>query len=437
MNSRCPYRTLTVLLPSLFIGMLTSSTAFMLFVFSGMEGVRQLGFFAGCTLAVTMLIMLWLLPWCLRKKHKELELPLHRFTAHIKHPRITAAVFAAAALLAVALLPKLNIHNDVRQYDMSPESYDQEEQLISRIFQHDRSAGIALIEGGSADEALERSGVLEHPGIFKAAELFPAPSAAARNLEAWRKFDLDDYHKKLLSAAAKHSFPENYFDSFINMLKTVRSGTVEDIKTPALIGDIKQRLLVKGSNGKWHTVVMYDEKSGAEEYLSSFDYCTIISRERIPRVMAADIMTGILPAGCAAVIAVLLLTWLYFGSAVKALTAMLPVANALLFCAGFYALIGKNINIPVMAAGVILCGLAVDYGIFVIHAIAVGREKTVFQSVTISAITTMAGGLTVAFARHPMLHDAGITLMIGITAAWVSAIFLLPCLIGKRLEREN
>ena len=116
---------------------------------------------------------------------------------------------------------------------------------------------------------------------------------------------------------------------------------------------------------------------------------------------------------------------------------MLPVANALLFCAGFYALIGKNINIPVMAAWVILCGLAVDYGIFVIHAIAVGREKTVFQSVTISAITTMAGGLTVAFARHPMLHDAGITLMIGITAAWVSAIFLLPCLIGKRLEREN
>ena len=81
-----------------------------------------------------------------------------------------------------------------------------------------------------------------------------------------------------------------------------------------------------------------------------------------------------------------------------------------------------------MAAGIILCALAVDYGVFVIHALRTGREQMVFRAVTLSALTTLAGGLTVAFTRHPMLSDAGCTLIAGIFFAWASAVFLLPVL---------
>ena len=86
-----------------------------------------------------------------------------------------------------------------------------------------------------------------------------------------------------------------------------------------------------------------------------------------------------------------------------------------------------------MTAAIILCGLAIDYGIFAVHAIRTGNRDNVFRAVTLSALTTAAGGLTVAFTRHPMLHSAGQTLIAGIGFAWFSALFLLPTLIsGKK-----
>ncbi|MBO5923778.1 MAG: transporter, partial [Lentisphaeria bacterium] len=87
---------------------------------------------------------------------------------------------------------------------------------------------------------------------------------------------------------------------------------------------------------------------------------------------------------------------------------------------------------PVMAAAAIRCGIGVDYGILVLHALESKKDSSILHSITISAVTTFAGGATVAFARHPMLHDAGITLLIGITVIWATAMFLLPVLYKAR-----
>ena len=431
MNGRLPYRSLAGLLPSLFIGMLTSASAFLVFTLSSMSGVRQLGLFAGAALIFSLGLMLVVLPKIFKNKPQVPELALANIKLHRQHSKITVAVFAMLALTAAAGFMKLEIHGDVRQYDMSQGVCDKAEQQVSEIFQKSRSGGIALIEGKTPEDVLTKADKIADKDVFTLAEVIPPESVQQKNLAAWKKFDLADYGRKLRAAGGKAGFPADYFDDFLNNLEQTqrRNGLVP---APALLENIQKRLLVKGSNDLWYTLVMYKESDKTVEYLKKFDFCTVISRERIPKVMAEDIMRAILPTGILAVFTVLLLCRIYFKSTKKTFFAMLPVAYSLLFTLGVYGWLGKGINIPVMAAAVILCGLGVDYGIFVLHAIDSKRMSSIFHSITVSAVTTFAGGMTVAFAQHPMLHDAGITLIIGITAVWATAIFLLPCLYRKR-----
>ena len=425
MNSRYPYRTVAEVLPSLFAGMITSFAAFFMFVFSDMQGVRQLGFYAASSLLFTLFFMLAILPAALAKRNLAPVVQLDRLRSFLPSGRYAVGIFLVAAAAAAASLGFLRFKTDVRQYDMSPESYDLAEAKVAKLF--GGNSAIAVFDGRTPDEALQNSAqAAGKEGIFSAAELFPPAEECRKNLGAWRDFDLDGYAKKLRAAAKKMNFPDGFFDGFIADIRTARQG---DVSVPELLKHVRQRMLVKGSDGLWYASAIYRESPENSALLSRLDHCTVVSGKHLPKVMAQDIMRSIVPCGAAAVAAVLLITWCFFGKFLSALKAVTPVAAALLLTCGVYSVCGKGVNIPVMAALVILCGLAVDYGVFVLHAIESGREKLIFHSVTLSAVTTLAGGLTVAFARHPMLSDAGITLIIGIIFAWASSVWLLPELV--------
>ena len=210
------------------------------------------------------------------------------------------------AIAAAAGLMKIEIHGDVRQYDMSHGVCDKAEQQVSEIFQKSRAGGIALIEGKTPEDVLTKAGKIANKDVFTLAEVIPPESVQQKNLAAWKKFDLADYGRKLRAAGGKAGFPADYFDEFLNNLEQTqrRNGLVP---APAWLENIQKRLLVKGSNDLWYTLVMYKESDKTVEYLKKFDFCTVISRERIPKVMAEDIMRSILPAGILAVFTVLLL----------------------------------------------------------------------------------------------------------------------------------
>ena len=156
-----------------------------------------------------------------------------------------------------------------------------------------------------------------------------------------------------------------------------------------------------------------------------------ISRVKIPDMIVSDMKSAATRPVVLAVLSVFVIAFTFFRDVRDSLRAMIPVAMALLAVCGLYALLGKPLNLAAEISLVLLSGLAIDYGVFVLGSVR-SPNPYVFRAVTASALTTVAGGLTIAFAGHPLLSEAGRALIPGVIAAWASAVLLLPSLSGRK-----
>jgi predicted exporter len=81
----------------------------------------------------------------------------------------------------------------------------------------------------------------------------------------------------------------------------------------------------------------------------------------------------------------------------------------------------------------VVVGLCVDYGIFVVYACHHQLETGTYTAVTLSAVTTLIGTGVLLFAQHPILFSIGATMVTGVLAGYVSAMFVVPALYRRFL----
>ncbi len=116
--------------------------------------------------------------------------------------------------------------------------------------------------------------------------------------------------------------------------------------------------------------------------------------------------------------------------------ALMPLALGLALVQGLLGLIGLDYNYASMAAYPVLLGYGSDYGVNIVHrwlerpkVTAFVPAMTVGKGVVLSAATTIAGLLSIVFARHKGVSDFGAVLLVGICACLVTAVIALPTLI--------
>ena len=81
--------------------------------------------------------------------------------------------------------------------------------------------------------------------------------------------------------------------------------------------------------------------------------------------------------------------------------------------------------------GIMVIGLSVDYGIFIARSCLTGVDGRAFMAVSICAVSTLSGFGVLSFAVHPALHALGVTVLVGIGAAWPTALFITPVLLAQ------
>jgi hypothetical protein len=81
--------------------------------------------------------------------------------------------------------------------------------------------------------------------------------------------------------------------------------------------------------------------------------------------------------------------------------------------------------------GIMVIGLSVDYGIFTARSCQTGVDGQAFLAVSICAVSTLSGFGVLGFAAHPALHALGVTVLVGIGAAWPTALFITPVLLTR------
>ena len=95
----------------------------------------------------------------------------------------------------------------------------------------------------------------------------------------------------------------------------------------------------------------------------------------------------------------------------------------------FMGIAGIPMNIFNVIASILIIGLGVDYGVFMVHKTREGTGRATVMAVWVSALTTMAGFGALIFGRHPALFSIGLTVSVGIVFSIVTALFVVPALV--------
>jgi predicted exporter len=436
MQTPCSVRRLVRIAPSLLTGAATSAAVFLLLALTPIPGIRQFGVFIGISLVASLLLTLLLFPSILIRTKAPLPKPRPLKTFP---PKLACGIcFGLMALFAVLAALRLTVRTDLRQFDAAQEKLGAAADAVERLFLDGPAQGILAVHGADADEALRHAGSVcnilleKDPGleIFSPTFLIPTRGVREANLASWREsFDYDAFAKSLRTAAEKEDFESDAFDPFLASLKRGLESPDLD-SAPDVFAPVLNRILRPAADGSgWYAAVFLPESALALADRLPPELETVpISRSQIPALIVSDMKSAAALPVVLALLSVFVIAFLFFRSVRDSLCAMIPVAMALLTVCCVYAVCGKPLNLAAEISLVLLSGLAIDYGVFVIGSERSAANPYVFRAISASALTTIAGGLTIAFAGHPLLHEAGFALVPGVLAAWGTAAFLLPAI---------
>ncbi|MDP2958993.1 MAG: MMPL family transporter [Longimicrobiales bacterium] len=159
-----------------------------------------------------------------------------------------------------------------------------------------------------------------------------------------------------------------------------------------------------------------------------------------PNIIVADLLTMITREGPLAVLlslaVVFLIIFVGAGSWKSALLVMSPLVFGLVWTGGLMYAAGMQLNFFNMVVFPSLVGIGVDEGVHIHHRY---REegpgslpfvlRRTGMAVTLTTLTTIVGYAGLLFAHHPGLRAIGTLAVVGLTAAFLSAVLVLPAMI--------
>jgi len=156
---------------------------------------------------------------------------------------------------------------------------------------------------------------------------------------------------------------------------------------------------------------------------------TIDNQDSIRRdVLLTSFLGGIFVA----LVAILTLARTWWG-----LLAMLPAGFGGLVALGAVSLVRDSVATPVLGFGVALLGISVDYSIHVLYRLDARGSRLPVRALFMGATTTAFAFLALGVSSLPALREVGWLGAIGIVAAAVFAVAVLPALAGRPADRRK
>lgn len=418
------------LLPALALALLTSVLAYLTLGIAPFPGLRQMAVFAATGLTATFLTAALWFPWL------DAGTPRHsRFAARIagslaRWPRwrpnasgIIALLFASVFI--VGGLHKLRISDDLRSLQASPPQLLANEIAIGKLLGLPSPAQYFLVEGADAQAVLRNEERLTDA---------LQPLVAAGKLHGWRA--VSDWLPSLQRQQADRALAapaEALARSRAAALLGEPMETTAPSTAPQLLVDDGLRqplaaalrpLWLGEIDGRHASVVMLQGLSPAnlaaiEAAARGLDGVRWIDRTATFSALLGHYrvqMGWLLLVGYVAVGLALLLR---FGR--SGWRALLPTALAALLSLAALGWIGEPLQLFGVLAQLLLLGIGVDYGIFLLEHRDDGAS---WLAVCLGAASTLLAFGLLALSATPALHGFGLMLLLGIGCVWL----LSPCL---------
>ena len=154
--------------------------------------------------------------------------------------------------------------------------------------------------------------------------------------------------------------------------------------------------------------------------------------QTISRAMIRNFIQYIITAS----LVILVFLVLLFRNPGKVFSAMIPGITGLLVMFGVMGWSGIEFNLFNIIATILVIGLSVDLGIFMVSRVSQGYDPNTGPAVLLGGLTSLVGMGALTLARHPALYSIGITVLLGMCGAIPAALLVIPVFFNSK-DKKN
>jgi predicted exporter len=375
---------------------------------------------------------------------------IHHLSPLLQNTALTVwGVLLAAGLLA---WPQLQYNGDLRVLDVPDRAVLADEHHFSITWGQKGDQAFVIGVGKSLEEALDTNSLIyrflrenNFDTYQSLAPILPGSGVQENNRKLWHQFwatRRPAFDKEFTAIAQAKGFSDQAFIPFFRQIEDdpglllpgelynsplqVMLATMMR-SSPAKEGDSEKQFMVMSTvaidDDTLPLLLAFAEQDPKISVLANRKW-----RAEVEQLLRKDIVLLCLAAGCA----VFFLVALQFRKIDVTAAVLAPVLSSLAAMSVFCWITGVELNMMHLMMGIMVIGLCVDYGIFIVCSRLTRDTGTVSLAVSICAGSSLIGFGVLAFAHHPALHSLGITVLVGIGAAWPVALFVSPSLIRKQ-----
>ena len=448
---------------SIIMAYLTTAGVFVVLLFSQIPAHRQMAVMAIAGLSAALLLAFLLVPDMVRKARtparQENAFLLYSPEGVVCVPLLM--IWLVIMVAGVISWSRISYNGDIREFDVKTRDITRAEHHFHTLWGTDPNQIMVVAVGRDLNHALDLnddvSQWLRQHGIDDARSvsgLLPGPHRQEQNIRRWQEFwaqRLPEFKKELAIAAGETGFSSDAFAPFLSWLirppeKVDPAGFLNSPVGAMLSGMIRFNPAEKVPD----TACDRDEKVMVITLVPGKDTDMAMLRHICSALPGVHIFSGsgwkaemedmmrsdIRRMSLGALLLVTCIAWFFFRNIRMVAAAMVPVVSALAVMAIFTVLSGGEFNMMHLLMGIMVTGLSIDYGIFMVCAVRDRHTASTVRAVALCALSTISGFGILALAHHPVLKSLGETVLAGIGASLPAALLITPCLLrvgkGKR-----
>lgn len=427
--------------PVLFGGLATLGSFAVLFL-SSLPGQRQLAVYSltgiGASLLLSLVVLPHLVPPAPAGELGDVGLPL----AGGPPGRWVVWVWVLFLVLCASQLGRVRFNGDLRALSLVPADLRADEEGVQAAWGDVRGKALVFAEGRNLEEALRANdrlfaflkGKLPASDVVSLSPVLPSGEAreAARTRWAayWSPERVRALEETLVREGKALGFTEEAFAPFVEGLRRAPvDGGPEGLEGAGL-GEAVRSLLLRGADGV-KVVTLVPDTAAVLALFQRPDRpagVRLVSQTRFGDEVSRSIGRDFYRYLTVTSTLVVVLVVAAFRKLRKVLLALVPVLTGLLGAFGGMGLLGVEFNLFNTVATVLIIGVCVDYGIYMVCRSTEQADHGGDRAVLVSGLTTLAGLGVLVLARHPAMHSLGVTVLLGVTAAIPSALYVIPAL---------
>ncbi|KRA82139.1 hypothetical protein ASD78_00795 [Lysobacter sp. Root667] len=439
-----PWASARALWPTLGTGVASTCIAYLTFMVSGVDGLKQLAVFTIVGLGTAALTTRFVLPALIDPSPRDAAGSAwlaRAWAALARLPRLRGigiALLAALALALAWLAPGPFWQNDLAKLTPVPaDALARDAQLRGELGAPDVRYVIAL-EAGDAEAALRGSeGLLPAldrlraqgaiAGYDLAARYLPsAATQRARQIKLPGAATLD---AALASAVADSPFRADAFAGFAADVAAARSApplTAADLDGTPLAASVAGLLLQRPGHATALVSLSGLNDPAAVARIATAHGAQLLDLKQASESLVAAYRGRVLWALALAAVLLAATVWIALRSPRRVLRVLAPMALTTLLILAVLRGLGVELNLFHLVALILAAGLGLDYALFFDHAgDDYAEQLRTLHAVIVCSLTTLLVFALLALSSIPVLRAIGATVALGVAFNFVLALLIV------------